>query len=76
VLGMGIDEDTAAIVDGDQLRVIGSGAVYIVDGTSVTHSNLAEAKPDITLSMHNVTVHVLAENDTFDLKKRKPHCAE
>jgi cyanophycinase len=72
VLGMGIDEDTAAVVEDECIRVIGSGAVYVVDGTDVTHSNVAEARPDRTLSMHNVTVHVLAAGDRFDLRTRKP----
>jgi cyanophycinase len=72
VLGMGIDEDTAAVVEDECIRVIGSGAVYVVDGTDVSHSNVAEARPDRTLSMHNVTVHVLAAGDRFDLKTRKP----
>jgi cyanophycinase len=31
VLGIGIDEDTAVVVDGDDFKVIGSGAVYVVD---------------------------------------------
>jgi cyanophycinase len=30
LIGIGIDEDTAAIVQGDALRVIGSGAVYLL----------------------------------------------
>jgi len=72
VLGIGIDEDTAAVVEEDRLRVIGDGAVYVVDGTSVTYSNVAEAKSDITLSMHDVKVHVLADGDAFDLDSRKP----
>ncbi|HEX8535055.1 MAG TPA: cyanophycinase [Allosphingosinicella sp.] len=72
VLGLGIDEDTAAVVDGDQLQVIGSGAVYVVDGQDVTHSNVAEARPERVLSMHDVRVHVLGTGDGFDLKTRKP----
>jgi cyanophycinase len=56
VLGMGIDEDTAAIVEQDELRAIGSGAVYIVDAHHVTHSNVAEARPERVLSMHDVRV--------------------
>jgi cyanophycinase len=31
VLGVGIDEDTAVVVEGDDFQVIGSGAVYVVD---------------------------------------------
>nr|WP_295370482.1 cyanophycinase [uncultured Sphingosinicella sp.] len=72
VLGIGIDEDTAAVVEGDEFYVIGSGAVYVVDGEHVTHSNLAEARPERVLSMHDVRVHVLGTGDRFDLKSRKP----
>lgn len=72
ILGIGIDEDTAAIVEGDRFEVIGSGAVYVVDGSRVSHCNLAEAEPDRVLSMHDVTVHVLGTGDRFDLKQRRP----
>ncbi len=72
VLGIGIDEDTAAVVDGDCFRVIGAGAVYVVDGEHATHSNLAEARPERVLSMHDVRVHVLGTGDAFDLTRRRP----
>ena len=72
VLGMGIDEDTAAVVEGDVFRVIGSGAVYVVDGTDVSYCNVAEARSDKALSMHDVRVHVLSDGDSFDLKARRP----
>jgi cyanophycinase len=72
VLGLGIDEDTAAVIEDDCFTVIGSGAVYVVDGTGVTHSNLAEARPDRVLSMHDVKVHVLGTGDRFELKARRP----
>lgn len=72
VLGMGIDEDTAAVVEGRMLRVVGDGAVYIVDTTGVTYSNVAEAKSENTLSIHDVKVHVLAEGDSYDMERRRP----
>jgi cyanophycinase len=72
VLGIGIDEDTAAVVVDDSLRVIGRAAVYVVDGAEVSHSNVAEAEADFALSMHDVRLHVLTEGDCFDLKRRKP----
>ena len=72
VLGMGIDEDTAAVVEGDVFRVIGSGAVYVVDGTAVSYCNVAEARSESALSMHEVRVHVLSNGDSFDLKSRRP----
>jgi cyanophycinase len=72
VLGIGIDEDTAIEVDGSRFKVLGSGAVYVVDGSAVTHSNIAEASPEKTLSMHDVHLHVLSSGDAFDLERRRP----
>jgi len=72
VLGIGIDEDTAIMAEGDAFRVIGAGAVYVVDGAGVTHSNIAEASLDLTLSMYNVRLHVLSSGDRFSLAKRCP----
>jgi len=72
VLGLGIDEDTAAVVEDETFTVIGSGAVYVVDGAAVTHCNLAEARPERVLSMHGVIVHVLSCGDRFDIRKRRP----
>jgi cyanophycinase len=72
VLGLGIDENTAVVVEGEKLRVIGSGAVYVVDGSDVSFCNVAEARAECALSMHDVRVHVLSDNDGFDLEKRRP----
>jgi cyanophycinase len=72
VLGLGIDENTAVVVEDDTFTVIGSGGVYVVDGTDVTYCNVAEARADCALSMHDVRVHVLSSGDGFDLKTRKP----
>lgn len=72
ILGIGIDEDTAIIVDGERFTVIGSGAVTVVDAEHVTHSNIAEAKPQRVLSIHGVTLHALSAGDNFDLARRNP----
>lgn len=71
-LGLGIDEDTAAIVDGGTFRVLGCGCVYVIDGSDVTHSNIAEARPERALSLHGIRVHVLAAGESFDLRERLP----
>ena len=72
-LGIGIDEDTAALVEPNRmLEVFGSGAVYIVDGRSVSASNVTEAAPEQTLSMFGITLHVLGAGDRFDLATRVP----
>lgn len=71
-MGIGIDEDTAIVVRDRHFSVIGSGAVYVVDGEKVTHSNIAEAKPERTLSMHDICMHVLSKGDLFDIASRRP----
>ena len=73
MLGIGIDEDTAIVVDGSEFRVIGNGAVSVVDGETVTYSNIAEEREDRTLSLYNVRLHILSRDDVFDLANRRPH---
>lgn len=73
VLGLGIDEDTAIILEGEDFNVIGSGGVYVVDAEGVTASNVAEAKSERALSMMDVRLHVLADGDGFNLRTRRPH---
>lgn len=79
IIGIGIDEDTAIEVQPHRgFRVLGSGAVYVVDGRSVSYTNIAEEEQDRTLSVFGVTVHQLSQGDTFDLRTREPdnHPAE
>jgi len=72
VLGIGIDEDTAIILRGTGFKVIGSGAVYVVDGAGISHSNIAEAELERVLSLHDVRMHVLSAGDAYSLNKRRP----
>lgn len=72
LLGIGIDEDTAVIVEGRRFSVIGSGAAYVVDGETASHSNIAEARSESPLSMFDVRTHVLSSGDQFDLANRRP----
>lgn len=76
MLGIGIDEDTAIIVEGRRFRVAGSGAVYVVDGRHVSHSNIAEERHNRALSIFDVGLHVLSEGDEFDLEARTPTAGE
>ena len=72
VLGVGVDEDTAVVVEGDSMTVLGSGAVYMVDGAGISHSNISEAAPERVLSMYDVCMHVLSAGDRFALASRRP----
>ena len=72
LLGLGIDENTAVLMESHrQFSVIGSGAVYVVDGRQMTSSNAAE-ESESAPSIHGLTLHVLSEGDAFDLEARRP----
>jgi cyanophycinase len=72
-LGIGIDEDTAIVIEhGKSFYVLGSGAVYVVDGSEVTYSNIAEARAASVMSIYNVTLHILCQEDCFNLLTRQP----
>jgi len=59
LLGMGIDEDTAAVIrEGTRVEVVGRGAVTIVDGRQLI-SNAFAARRTAPLLMSNAIVHVL-----------------
>lgn len=76
-LGIGIDEDTAIIVErAEEFTVIGSGAVYVVDGSTVTYSSLSEKNPENILSLYDTKLHVLGDGDCFEFANRRPFIAE
>src|SRR5215203_1542711 len=72
-IGLGIDEDTAIVVTGEErFAVIGSGAVYVVDGMDISYSSLSEKQPEGILSIYDVKLHVLGQDDHYDLCARCP----
>jgi cyanophycinase len=72
-LGIGIDEDTAIVVENQHsFFVLGSGAVYVVDGAGTSYSNVADEQEEAVLSIYDVRLHVLSQGDAFDLASRRP----
>ncbi len=73
-LGLGIDENTAVVVEGEHLRVIGQGAVHVLDGSESTYSNLGEEKQDRekTMAIFDIKLHLLSEGNEFELRERRP----
>jgi cyanophycinase len=72
LLGIGIDEDTAIVLEEHrEFRVLGSGAVYVVDGRALLHSRIPE-EGSAPSSIFGLWTHVLSEGDRFDLGSRTP----
>src|SRR3954466_2010313 len=72
ILGIGIDENTAIVVRDGRFRVLGVGAVYVIDAISESYTNVSEENPDKTMSVFDVRLHIMSTNDTFDLATRRP----
>ena len=67
LLGIGVDEDTAAVVaDGTRLEVVGRGAVTVVDGQHLV-ANAYAAQRTAPLLVSGAVLHVLPAGSQFDL---------
>jgi len=71
VLGVGLDEDTALLIQNDKMEAVGPGMTIILDGLSITDTNLLQIREGAPLSVSNFTLHVMSKTDVFDIKKRK-----
>jgi len=72
-IGVGIDEDTAAVFEQDNIvKVIGRGTVTIVDPAEVSYSNQLWVSETAPLTIHNLRVHILSAGSKYNLAKRSP----
>ncbi len=72
LLGIGIDENTAVVWKKASFTVMGTGAVYVVDGHELTRSNLGTAPAGAAMSAFDIRLHVLNANDSFDVAAGRP----
>jgi cyanophycinase len=72
-LGLGIDEDTAILADGDRFEVLGSGSVTVVDAGGASDIRVPAEGP---IALAGARIHVLPAGYTFHLKDRQPTTAE
>ena len=69
--GIGLDEDTAALIGPDNtLEVVGSGAITIVDPSSIEYSSIDAARQGEPVSLVGVRLHVLVRGGTYNLATR------
>jgi cyanophycinase len=71
LVGIGLDEDTCAIVHADRtLEVIGRGAVTLIDGSHVV-TDAHQAKGHRPIMVSGAIVHSLSAGTWFDLRARR-----
>jgi len=72
-LGVGIDENTAIILDAKgKMEVYGAGSVTVVDGSQITYNEIAEVDEFQPFSICGVQLHVLRDGLIYDYRDRHP----
>jgi len=72
-LGIGIDENTAIILNGNGiLEVFGEGSTTIVDGSEITFNEIAEVADNEAFSICGVQFHVLRDGLVYNYLDRNP----
>ena len=71
-VGIGLDEDTAAFIrPGDELEVVGSGGITIIDPTQLDYSSMDRARRGEPVSLIGVKLHILIAGGRFEIASRK-----
>jgi cyanophycinase len=71
-IGIGLDEDTGIVIEkGRMLRAIGSSSVVIVDGSSISHNNIADIKSGMPISISSLEVSIMTNSDVYDIDTRE-----
>lgn len=70
-VGIGIDEDTCALFEGDGLiQVMGKGTVTIIDPTEMSYTNAKKVGADDPLNLSNLRLHIMCHGDRYNLRTR------
>jgi cyanophycinase len=73
LIGLGIDEDTAAIIDDSyMLQIVGRGSVVVVDGSELSYTNLDQAQRHAPVAITDLRLHILTEGLRYDILNRRP----
>lgn len=69
-LGLGVDEDTAAVIDGHEMRVIGSGAVTVVDASGLRYTDSHSTHRGQPIALLGLKLDFLTAGCRYDLERR------
>jgi len=71
LMGLGIDEDTALVVQGHLGAVVGAGGVTFVDGRGVRFDNADEVKQGGQLTLSYLRVGIVGNGYVLNLRERE-----
>lgn len=55
------------------VQIIGEGAVYFIDGSDITYTNVSEQNVSEVLSIYNIKVNVLKKGNKFNIITKKTY---
>ena len=72
MIGLGVDEDTAAFISPDEetIHIVGTGAVTVVDPAELDTSAILDAVPGTHLDLPGMMVHVLDAGSEYSFEER------
>ncbi|RMG24222.1 MAG: cyanophycinase [Methanobacteriota archaeon] len=72
-IGLGLSENTGILFKEGQsmIQVMGSRQIIVVDGSSISHTNIASLPDNKPFSVTDVRIHVLGNHYGFDIKTRE-----
>lgn len=72
-IGIGIEEDTCIIVKkGKELLVKGTGLVVVIEGFQILEANIKRFSEDKPITARNLSIHLLADGDTYTIAEVNP----
>jgi cyanophycinase len=71
LIGIGLAEDTGLVIKNcNDFEVIGSGMVILFDANKLQHNNIEILEDGTPMTLTNLTTHVLASGDRFNIDTR------
>lgn len=71
VIGLGLDENTAAFIGPDnRIDIVGMGGITVIDVSKLSYSGMATTSEGSPVNLIGIRLHVLSHGATFDLESR------
>jgi cyanophycinase len=72
-IGIGIEEDTAIIVqNGLNAEVVGTGTVIIMEGFDIEKTNIDAFTSDKPVAIRNIKMHLLSHGEQYEIPQTNP----